>query len=196
MTRNPIQKVSSKLQYRAIGIISGIYKPVGEDNINKGFILDRDGTTIDSVVLGKTIPLIKKYIDLKKNHYWIVYPRNKNIEKLHLQINGIWDPKNLNKNEDKTFKDNEALLDFMNLQDNFFSIRGKLIYINSQKKEIIIKVCSSVKKNKSINTSFKIFLRGEIPMNSLNSFVSIDAIRKGNTLNLKKYEVVEEKINE
>ena len=191
MTRNPIQAVSDKFQYRAIGIIKGLYKPHNEDNINKGIIKDREGDIIETVVLGKTLPLIRKYIDLKKDHYWIVYPRNKDTTKLHLQIMGIWDPANLNNNEDSSSKDNEDLLNVINLQDNFFSIRGKLIYVNSQEKEIIIKVLSSNKNNKQSNNSFKVFLKGEIPMRFINSFVSADTIRKGNSLKLTKYEVIE-----
>ena len=193
MTMNPIQKVSNKLQYRAIGIIFGIYKPLNHVQINKGVIVDKDGTALDAVVLGKTIPLLKKYIDLKENHYWIVYPRNKSTSKIHLQINGIWDPKNLNDYSEDNANDNESLLNVMNLQDNYFSIRGKLIYVNSLKKEIVVKICSSNKNNKQSNNSFKISLKGEIPMDSLNSFISIDALRKDNTLNLTSYEIVEGK---
>ena len=193
MIRNPIQEVSNKLQYRAIGITHGVYKPMNDENINKGSIVDKNETVLDTVVLGRAIPLMKKYIDLKKNHYWIVYPRNKNTSKLHLQIAGIWDPINLNSEGSDTHKDNEALLNLINLQDNFFSIRGKLIYVNSPKKELVVKICSSNKNNKQSNNSFKISLKGEIPMDSLNSFVSIDALRKDNTLNLTSYEVVEGK---
>ena len=190
MTDNPIQKVSNELQYRAIGIVNGIYKPLNNENINKGQIVDKNGNILDTVVLGKTIPLIKKYIDLNNYHYWVVYPRNKNTSRLHLQINGIWDPQNLNKGSDKP-KDNDALLNVMNLQDNFFSIRGKLIYVNSQEKEIIVKISSN--KNKNQNNSFKIFLKGEISMDILNSFVSLETLRNGNALTLTSYEVIKKK---
>lgn len=193
MTINPIQKVSNKFQYRAIGIIYGLYKPLNEVHINKGVIVDKEGTVLDTVVLGKTISLLKKYIDLKDNHYWIVYPRNKSTSKIHLQINGIWDPKNLNDYSADKSKDNESLLNVMNLQDNYFSIRGKLIYVNSPKKEFIVRVCTSNKNSKQSNNSFKVSLKGVIPMDFLNSFVSVDTIREGNTLNLTSHEVVEGK---
>ena len=190
MTRNPIQEVSNKLQYRAIGITQGVYKPINDENINKGSIVDKNETVLDTVVLGRAIPLMKKYIDLKKNHYWIVYPRNKNTSKLHLQIAGIWDPINLNNEGRDTHKDNEALLNLMNLQDNFFSIRGKLIFVNTAGKELILKIYSSHKSKKQ-NNSFKISLKGEIPKDFINSFISIDTLRNGNTLFLKNYEVIE-----
>jgi len=191
MTRNPIQEVSNKLQYRAIGITHGVYKPMNDENINKGSIVDKNETVLDTVVLGRAIPLMKKYIDLKKNHYWIVYPRNKNTSKLHLQIAGIWDPINLNSEGSDTHKDNEALLNLINLQDNFFSIRGKLIFVNTAGKELIIKIYSSNKSKRQNNNSFKISLKGEIPKDFINSFISIDTLRKGNTLFLKNYEVIE-----
>ena len=193
MTRNPIQQVSNKLQNRAIGIIFGEYKPLNEENINKGSITDKSGNQLDAVVLGKTIPLIKKYVDLKKSHYWIVYPRNKNTEKLHLQISGIWDPNNLNKEEGGVSKNNEELLNILNLKDNFFSIRGTLIYVNSKAKEIVLKIKSSYKFNKQNNNSFKISLKGEISRDFINTFVSVDASREGNALNLTSYEVIEGK---
>ena len=191
MTRNPIQEVSNKLQYRAIGITHGVYKPMNDENINKGSIVDKNETVLDTVVLGRAIPLMKKYIDLKKNHYWIVYPRNKNTSKLHLQIAGIWDPINLNSEGSDTHKDNEALLNLINLQDNFFSIRGKLIFVNTAGKELIIKIYSSNKSKRQNNNSFKISLKGEIPKDFINSFISVDTLRNGNTLFLKNYEVIE-----
>ena len=64
--------------------------------LNKGFITDNEGEKIETVVLGKALSLLKKHIDLKKSYYWIVYPKNKNTQNLHLQVAGIWDPYQLN----------------------------------------------------------------------------------------------------
>ena len=36
MIKNPIQEVTNKLQYRAIGIVEGIYKPNNLDQLNRG----------------------------------------------------------------------------------------------------------------------------------------------------------------
>ena len=77
MIKNPIQEVTNKLQYRAIGIVKGIYKPNNKDQLNRGTLTDNDGNKIDTVILGKALSLIKKYIDLENNYFWIVYPRNK-----------------------------------------------------------------------------------------------------------------------
>ena len=40
MIKSPIQKVTDKLQYRAIGIINGIYSPSKENQLNRGIITD------------------------------------------------------------------------------------------------------------------------------------------------------------
>ena len=191
MIKSPIQKVTDKLQYRAIGIVNGIYSPAGDNELNRGIITDNEGQEIETVVLGKAISLIKKYIDLKKNYFWIVYPKNKNTQNLHLQIAGIWDPYQLNDMGDENLKKNILeILHELNLSDNYFSIRGELIYVNNKKNEIVIKICSSSKSNK-LKNNFKIVIEGEISLEFLNNFVSLDVVRVGNTLRLVKCEVVE-----
>ena len=167
------------------------HKPI---NI-KGILKDNEGNLLETVILGKTLSLIKKYINLEKNYFWIVYPRNKNTNNLHLQIAGIWDPHTLDKvSKDNSKKDLKALLDELNLSDNYFSIRGELVYINSQKKELVIKISPSPKLNKFKNNAFKITLVGEISIQFLNSFISCDVIRDGKTLRVMKYEIIEANI--
>ena len=191
MIKSPIQKVTDKLQYRAIGIVNGIYSPAEDNQLNRGIIIDNKGQEIETVVLGKAISLIKKYIDLKKDYFWIVYPKNKNTQNLHLQIAGIWDPYQLNDMGDENLKKNILeILHELNLSDNYFSIRGELIYVNNKKNEIVIKICSS-SKSKKLKNNFKIVLEGEISLEFLNNFVSLDVVRVGNTLRLVKCEVVE-----
>ena len=123
MIKNPIQEVTNKLQYRAIGIVNGIYKPHSMDQPNRGTLTDQEGKILETVVLGKALALIKKYVSLEKNHFWIVYPRNKNTSNLHLQVAGIWDPYKLNKiTPDNSKKHPKELLEELNLSDNYFSI--------------------------------------------------------------------------
>ena len=144
MIKNPIQEVTNKLQYRAIGIVKGIYKPNNIDQLNRGILTDKEGKILETVLLGKAIALIKKYINLEKDYFWIVYPRNKNINNLHLQVAGIWDPYQLNQfDKNNSEKDPNELLEELNLNNNYFSIRGELVYVNTKKKEIVIKICSS-----------------------------------------------------
>ena len=192
MIKNPIQKVTHELQYRAIGIVNGIYNPNDKEQLNRGRLVDNQGKEIETVVLGKALPLIKKYINLKNSYFWIVYPKNKNTQSLHLQIAGIWDPCKLNDISNENLKKNTLeLLEELNLTDNYFSIRGELVYVNSQKKEIVIKICSSPKTKKLKNNNFKLVIAGELSIELLNNFVNLDVMRDGNTLRMVKYEVVE-----
>jgi len=192
MIKNPIQQVTNKLQYRAIGIVNGLYKPQNLDQINRGTLKDNEGIVIETVVLGKALSLIKKYINLQKNHFWIVYPRNKNSSNLHLQIAGVWDPYTLdNLPNDNAKKDLNTLLNELNLSDNYFSIRGTLVYVNNQKKELVIKISSSSTSKKSKSNNFKVAIKGEISLQLLNSFISCDVIRHGKTLRMVNYQVIE-----
>ena len=193
MIKNPIQKVTNKLQYRAIGIVNGVYTPHEKDQLNRGTLIDKQGQKIETVVLGKALSLIKKYINLKKSYFWIVYPKNKNTQNLHLQISGVWDPYELNEIENQNSKRNNLeVLEEFNLTDNYFSIRGDLVYINTEKKEFIIKICSSNKSNKLKNNNFKLVIEGELSLDILRNFLSLEVVREGTTLRMVKYEVVEE----
>ena len=194
MFKNPIQEVTNKLQYRAIGIVEGIYKPNNIEQLTRGTLTDKEGKIIDTVILGKALSLIKKYINLEKSYFWIVYPRNKNTNNLHLQVTGIWDPYQLNQ-IDTSEKDPNELLEELNLNNNYFSIRGELVYVNTQKKEFVIKICSSPNSKKLKNPTFKIIIEGEIPLKFLNSFVSLDVIKDGNTLRMVEYEMIEKIIS-
>ena len=196
MLKNPIPKVTNKLQYRAIGIVSGKFIPNSSEQINKGFITDGKGVKIETVILGKALSLLKKHIDLKKSYFWIVYPKNKNTESLHLQVAGIWDPYQLNDFPNKSSKTNfSELLNELDLKDNYFSVRGELVFVNAQKKEVIIKICSISKQKTLKNKNFKLAIKGELSLQLLNSFVSLDVNRDGNSLNLQNCEVIEKNLS-
>lgn len=70
----PISLPSEPMQYRAIGLVKGKYI-ASEEQFNRGDIQVEDGTLIDAVLLGRTTSLIKKHLDLEKEHLWVVYPR-------------------------------------------------------------------------------------------------------------------------
>ena len=192
MLKNPIPKVTNQLQHRAIGIINAKFNPHGSEQLNRGFLIDNKGKKIETVVLGKALSLLKKHIDLKKSYYWIVYPKNKTTQSLHLQVAGIWDPYKLNdlpKNSSKT--NFSKLLDELDLKDNFFSVRGELVFVNNQKQEVVIKICSASKQQKLKIKNFKLVIKGDLPLEHLNSFVSLDVMREGNSLKLLDYLVIE-----
>ena len=192
MIKSPIQKVTENLQNRAIGIIYGSYKPSSKESINKGLLKDQNNLSLDAVVLGKTLPLIKKYIDFNKKYFFIVYPRNKNSDSLHLQIAGVWDPNSPNKAQKDHSQNPHEILKNFDLKDNYFSIRGKLIFVKIPEKEVIIKITPSNLLNNK-NKSFKLILKAELPLNLINSFLSIDALREGNALHMQNFEVIENK---
>jgi hypothetical protein len=192
MLKNPIPKVTDKFQFRAIGIIYAQFTPNDVEQLNRGFLIDGKGEKVETVVLGKALSLLKKFIDLKKSYYWIVYPKNKNTQILHLQVVGIWDPYQLNDFSNDSSKINSSkLLEGLNLTDNYFSIRGELVFVNTQKKEIVIKICSSSKSKNLKNKNFKLVIKGELSLELLNSFISLDIQRDGNALKLINYEVIE-----
>ena len=192
MLKNPIPQVTNQLQYRAIGIINGKFTPHDSEQLNRGFLIDNKGEKIETVVLGKALSIIKKHIDLKKSYYWVVYPKNKNTQNLHLQVSGIWDPYQLNDFPNDSSKTNfSKLLKELDLKDNYFSVRGELVFVNTQKKEFVIKISSASKLKNLKNKNFKLVIKGELSLELLNSFVSLDINRDGNALKLIKYEVIE-----
>jgi len=197
MLKNPIPKVTNQLQHRAIGIINGKFTPLSNEQLNRGFLIDNKDEKIETVVLGKALSLLKKHIDLKKSYYWIVYPKNKNTQNLHLQVAGIWDPFQLNDFPNDSSKTNfSKLLEELDLKDNYFSIRGELVFVNTQKKEIVIKVCPAIKSKNFKNKNFKLVIKGEISLELLHSFVSLDINRDGNALKLVRFEVIEKNLSE
>ena len=196
MLKNPIPKVTNQLQHRAIGIINGKFTPHCSEQLNRGFLIDNNGEKIETVVLGKALSLLKKHIDLKKSYYWIVYPKNKNTQNLHLQVAGIWDPYTLNDFPNDSSKTNfSKLLEELELEDNYFSVRGELVFVNTQKKEIVIKIRSDSKLKNLKNKNFKLVIKGELSLELLHNFVSLDVIRDGNSLKLFNYEVIEKNLS-
>ena len=196
MLKNPIPQVTNQLQYRAIGIINGKFTPHNSEQLNRGFLIDNKGEKIETVVLGKALSLLKKHIDLKKSYYWIVYPKNKNTQNLHLQVVGIWDPYKLNDFPNNSSKTNfSKLLEELELEDNYFSVRGELVFVNTQKKEIVMKIRSDSKLRNLKNKNFKLVIKGELSLQLLNCFVSLDIKRDGNALKLISYEVIEKDLS-
>ena len=196
MLKNPIPQVTNQFQYRAIGIINGKFIPHDSEQLNRGFLIDNKGDKIETVILGKALSLIKKHIDLKKSYYWVVYPKNKNTQNLHLQVAGVWDPYKLNNFPNDSSKNKfSKLLEELDLRDNYFSVRGDLVFVNAQKKEIVIKICSASKLKDLKNKNFKLVIKGELSLKLLNSFVSLDINREGNSLKLIEYEVIEKNLS-
>ena len=88
------------------------------------------------------------------------------------------------------------LLEKLDLKDNYFSIRGELVFVNTKKKEIVIKVCSASKLKNLKTKNFKLVIKGELSLKLLKCFVSLDIKRDGNALKLISYEVIEKDLSE
>jgi len=195
MQKHPIPSVSDPFQYRAIGIVRGIYKPQDEENFTRGALIDSKGNEIDSVVLGRVITLIRNHVSLEKPHLWVVYPRCRNNQKLHLQITGIWEPSTLNKdvmekevlNESSSFKvDSDDVLE----GDDYFSIRGELIFTKPEEKEVVIKIRQKPRNHQKKALPFKVNLKGEIPINYLKHFISLEVRRIDYQLLVEDFQVI------
>jgi hypothetical protein len=87
--QGPFPAPSEPLQYRAIGIVRGRYEP-SEERITQGKLHTSDGVTIDAVLLGRVLSLVRKHLDLAAEHPWVVYPRTRDGGGLHTQIVGVW----------------------------------------------------------------------------------------------------------
>ena len=112
-----------------------------------------------------------------------------------MQVAGIWDPYQLNGFPNNSSETNfSKLLEELDLKDNYFSVRGELVFVNSQKKEIVIKICPATKLKNLKSKNFKLVIKGDLSLKLLNSFVSLDIIRDRNALKLINYEVIEKKI--
>ena len=195
MQNHPIPSVTDPLQYRAIGLVRGIYKPQDDKTFTRGALIDSKGNEIDSVVLGRVITLIRNHVPLEKPHLWVVYPRCRNNQNLHLQITGIWEPSTLKKdlvddeglNEVSSFNiDSDDLLE----GDDYFSIRGELIFTKPEEKEVVIKIRQKPRNQQKKALPFKLNLKGEIPINYLKHFISLDVRRIDYQLLVEDFQII------
>ena len=95
-------------------------------------------------------------------------------------------------------------IDFKKTKRNWRSIKElilkghldeKLVFVNTQKREIVIKICPAIKSKNLKNKNFKLVIKGELSLELLHSFVSLDINRDGNSLKLIKYEVIEKNLS-
>jgi len=195
MQKHPIPSVTDPFQYRAIGVVRGIYKPQDDENFTRGSLIDAKGNEIDSVILGRVITLIRNHVSLEKPHLWVVYPRCRNTQNLHLQITGIWEPSTLNKDvlEEEGSNDSSSLKidsDEVLEGDDYFSIRGELIFTKPEEKEVVIKIRQKPRNHQKKALPFKVNLKGEIPINNLKHFVSLDVRRVGYQLFVEDFQII------
>ncbi len=195
MRDHPIPPVSEPMQYRAIGLVRGVYKPENSECFTRGSLIDLDGKSIEAVVLGRVMTLMKRHLDMDSPHLWVVYPRCRDSDQLHLQITGIWEPSTLDchfeiKDNLKRTDSESDFDDEVKEGDNYFSIRGELIYTKPENNEIVVKVRQKLKSNGAKPLPFKIRLKGQIPLEHLRHFASLNVRRQGQLLYLEDFQII------
>jgi hypothetical protein len=176
--QHPIPPPSHPRQYRAIGLIRGKYQLSGEQ-LTQGTLEISDGTTIEAVLLGRVISLVKNHLDLNQNHLWVVYPRTKqNEDLLHVQIVGVWEPETLNKDGTASTETKAEP------EDGYFSIRGEVIFYDREKEVAIVKIKQFPKKESDKVKFFKLKLQGTFPEKPIRHFWDLKVCLEGQTLKI------------
>ena len=183
MRDHPIPPVTEPLQYRAIGVVRGVYKAKEDDQLTRGILLDADGNELETVVLGRVLTLMRRHLAMDEPHLWVVYPRCRESEHLHLQIAGIWEPSTLS-------PDQAGADDSLTEGDDFFSVRGELIYTKPETGELVVKIRQQPRADGSRPLPFKIQAKGTVPLEHLRHFVSLELRRQGQALHLERFEVI------
>ena len=183
MRNHPIPPVTEPLQYRAIGLVRGTYTPKEPEQLTRGALLDSNGVELETVVLGRVLTLMRRHLAMDQSHLWVVYPRCRESDQLHLQIAGIWEPSTLD-------PDQSDADDTLPEGDDYFSIRGELIFTKPETGELVVKVRQQPRADGTRPLPFKLQMKGELPLEHLRHFVSLDIRRQGQELNLERHEVI------
>jgi len=196
MRAHPISPVTEPMQYRAIGVVRGQYVPSDPAQPTRGVIRTADGTELEAVVLGRLLTLMRRHLDLELPHLWVVYPRSRDENQLHLQMVGVWEPSTLAaadalvEGEEPASEGAAIPSDALAEGDDYFSVRGELIYTRPETGDLVVKVRQLPRADGSRPIPFKLQLRGEVPLDHLRHFVALDLRRQGQHLCLESCEVV------
>jgi len=184
MRQHPISPVTEPMQYRAIGVVRGTYLPEDPEQLTRGSIQAEDGSSIEAVVLGRVLTLMRRHLDLSKPHLWVAYPRYRDAGKLHLQVVGVWEPSTLadaaaDAEPAEVEPADAGSADQLPEGDDYFSVRGELIYTRPEDGDLVVKIRQQPRADGSRPTPFKLQLKGEIPPDHLRHFVALDLRRQG-----------------
>ncbi|MEG4011875.1 MULTISPECIES: hypothetical protein [unclassified Microcoleus] len=204
MRQHPIPPPSEPRQYRAVGLVRGRYTQ-SEEQFTRGMLIAADGTAIDAVLLGRVMSLVKNHLDLEQEHLWVVYPRTRQEDgNLHAQIMGVWEPETLKKSPEVSSDEehleageieasSEASTASVSpsepdVEDGYFSIRGEVIYQQSQEEEkyVIVKIKQAPRKNDDKMKFFKLKLKGDVGTKAIGFFWDFHVKLKGESLTIEQ----------
>lgn len=178
--QHPISPPTHAMQYRAIGLVWGVYHP--QDKLTCGEMILPDNIRLETVLLGRVMSVVKKHIDLENPHLWVVYPRTRQKEDyLHLQIVGVWEPNTLKESSERAEQLTEETVSQVTAQAGYFSIRGEVIFYSEAEQKIIVKIKRYAPSKPNF---FKLKLSGILPEESekLGWFWELDTQLKGDEL--------------
>jgi hypothetical protein len=213
LRQQPIPPASEPMQYRAIGLVRGKYVAT-EDQFTKGNIITDDGAAVDAVLLGRVMSLVKKHIDLEQSHLWVVYPRTReNVEGLHVQIVGVWEPEKLNRTEaseaSEDTEDTEALTreagdeeteaetavevpaqvpaeELGEPDDKYFSVRGEVVFQSPDDQKLLVKIRRAPQQGSDEAKIFKVSVHGALEGKVVGYFWDLQVERQDNNLVLRE----------
>jgi len=201
----PIPPPSEPMQYRAIGLFRGRYKP-SDEQLTQGTLVAIDGTELDAVLLGRIISLVRNHLDLEQEHLWVVYPRTgQKQDNLHLQIVGVWEPEKLSqelpanvspKLEEKPLEGEELeassppIHSAAEIEDGYFSIRGEVVYQSASDGQLVVKIKQAARKESEKPKYFKLKLQGALGTKAVGQFWDLQAKREGDNLVVQQGEAI------
>lgn len=199
MAKQPISPVTDPLQFRAIGLVRGIYRSDGPDSFTTGVIHTADNTQLEAVLLGRVIHLVRRHVDLDQPHLWVCYPRNrdKDQDKLHLQVMGLWEPSLLDRTDapPQAPQPSEDPQDSQNIEpsDGYFSVRGELMFTDPEARQLVVRIRQQPRGNTTSQRgrNFKLTLHGAVPRRALRHFLNLDLKRHGQSLHVERYDVIQ-----
>ncbi len=191
--QQPISPPSEPMQFRAIGLVQGKYYP-SEERFNRGELEVEGGLRLDAVLLGQVMSLVKKYIDLDRPYFWVVYPRTREKEQtLHLQVVGVWAADGFSPITGEAasvpapLPENNAAL-AQPIEDGYFSVRGQIVYQAHDKQLLYVKIQQTARKTKASDErgkAFKLKIIGTLPQKAVGYFWDLNVMRQGNELVLQ-----------
>ncbi len=154
--QHPIPPPTYDQQYRAIGLVFGIYEP--HDRLTRGEMILSNNIRLETVLLGRVINVVKKHINLAEPQLWVVYPRTrKKNDYLHLQIVGVWAPDTLTESLQRSQQLAEEAISEVNIEPGYFSVRGEVVFYSQTEQKIIVKIKRSAESKPNF---FKLRLNG------------------------------------